>query len=125
MTKPKQNSDNKKEARIDIRATKYEKTQLQVKAKASGMSLAEYLINSGLNRRITNTTPAINKSLYLELCRQGNNLNQLTRLYSTQVATDNSFQLHPDDWATLEKIYTLLRQTLGQLQGRKTDRSVR
>lgn len=121
MTKSKQSSDNKKEARIDIRATIYEKAQLQVKAKASGMSLAEYLINSGLNRKITNTTPAINKSLYLELCRQGNNLNQLTRLHNTQISTDKSFQLHPDDRASLEKIYILLRQTLGQLQGRKTD----
>jgi len=120
MTKPKHNSDHKKESRIYIRATAKEKAQLQVKAKASGMSLAEYLINSGMNKKIANVTPAIDKSLYLELCRQGNNLNQLARLQDAQIAVSNkSFQLHPDDRAMLEKIYNLLRQTLSQLQEKK------
>ena len=120
MTKSKQNPAHKKESRIYIRATAKEKAQLQVKAKASGMSLAEYLINSGLNKKIANVTPAIDKSLYLELCRQGNNLNQLTRLRDAQIAASNkSFQLHPDDRAMLGKIYNLLRQTLSQLQEKK------
>ena len=120
MTKPKQNSGHKKESRIYIRATAKEKAQLQVKAKASGMTLAEYLINSGLNKKIANVTPAIDKSLYLELCRQGNNLNQLARLQDAQIAASNkSFQLHPDERAMLEKIYNLLRQTLSQLQEKK------
>ncbi|MEO0927024.1 MAG: hypothetical protein AAFY63_14245 [Cyanobacteria bacterium J06643_13] len=120
MTKHKQNSGHKKESRIYIRATAKEKAQLQVKAKASGVSLAEYLITAGLNKKMTNVTPAINKSLYLELCRQGNNLNQLTRLQDAQIAVSNkSFQLQPDDRATLEKIYNLLRQTLSQLQEKK------
>ncbi|WP_019505885.1 hypothetical protein [Pleurocapsa sp. PCC 7319] len=120
MTKPKQNSGHKKESRIYIRATAKEKAQLQVKAEASGMTLAEYLINSGLNKKIANVTPAIDKSLYLELCRQGNNLNQLARLQDAQIAASNkSFQLHPDERAMLEKIYNLLRQTLSQLQEKK------
>ena len=124
MSKLKNNYRYKKEfkaARIDIRATPTEKAQLQVKAKASGMSLGKYLITAGLNRKMTEVTKAIDKSLYLELCRQGNNLNRLIRLHNTQAASGKNSKLHPDDRAMLERIYNLLRQTLNQLQERKVD----
>ena len=124
MSKLKNNYRYKKEfkaARIDIRATPTEKAQLQVKAKASGISLGKYLITAGLNRKMTEVTKAIDKSLYLELCRQGNNLNRLIRLHNTQAASGKDSKLHPDDRAMLEKIYDLLRQTLNQLQERKVD----
>lgn len=124
MSKLKNNYRHQKEfkaARIDIRATPTEKAQLQVKAKASGMSLGEYLITTGLNRKMTKVTKAIDKALYLELCRQGNNLNRLIRLHNTQAASGKDFKLHPTDRAMLEKIYSLLRQILDQLQGRKVN----
>ena len=124
MSKLKNNYRHQKEfkaARIDIRATPTEKAQLQVKAKASGMSLGEYLITAGLNRKTTKVTKAIDKSLYLELCRQGNNLNQLAGIHNTQAASGKDSKLHPDDRAMLEKIYDLLRQTLNQLQERKVN----
>ena len=124
MSKLKNNYRHQKEfkaARIDIRATPTEKAQLQVKAKASGISLGKYLITAGLNRKMTEVTKAIDKSLYLELCRQGNNLNRLIRLHNTQAASGKDSKLHPDDRAMLEKIYDLLRQTLNQLQERKVD----
>ncbi|AFZ38086.1 hypothetical protein STA3757_48490 (plasmid) [Stanieria sp. NIES-3757] len=124
MTKAKQNYRYKKEfkaARIDLRATPTEKAELQLKAKASGMSLGKYLIATGLNQKSTRITPAIDKALYLELCRQGNNLDRLARLHNTQAASGNYSKLHPDDRAMLEKIYNLLRQTLNQLQGRKVN----
>ncbi|MBE9048600.1 hypothetical protein IQ255_30195 [Pleurocapsales cyanobacterium LEGE 10410] len=124
MSKLKNNYRHQKEfkaARIDIRATPTEKAQLQVKAKASGMSLGEYLITTGLNRKMTKVTKAIDKSLYLELCRQGNNLNRLAGIHNTQTASGKDFKLHPTDRAMLEKIYSLLRQILDQLQGRKVN----
>ncbi len=124
MSKLKNNYRHQKEfkaARIDIRATPTEKAQLQVKAKASGMSLGEYLITAGLNQKSTRITPAIDKALYLELCRQGNNLNQLAGIHNTQAASGKDSKLHPDDRAMLEKIYDLLRQTLNQLQERKVN----
>ena len=124
MSKLKNNYRHQKEfkaARIDIRATPTEKAQLQVKAKASGMSLGEYLITAGLNRKMTEVTKTIDKALYLELCRQGNNLNRLIRLHNTQAASSKDSKLHPDDRAMLEKIYNLLRQTLNQLQERKVN----
>ncbi len=124
MTKAKQNYRHKKEskaARIDLRATPTEKAELQLKAKTSGMSLGKYLIAAGLNQKSTRITPAIDKALYLELCRQGNNLDRLARLHDTQAASGSIYELHPDDRAMLEKIYNLLRQTLNQLQGRKVN----
>ncbi|MDJ0589577.1 MAG: hypothetical protein QNJ72_06210 [Pleurocapsa sp. MO_226.B13] len=128
MSKLKNNYRHQKEfkaARIDIRATPTEKAQLQVKAKASGMSLGEYLITAGLNRnlnrKMTEVTKAIDKALYLELCRQGNNLNQLAGIHNTQAASSKNSKLHPDDRAMLERIYNLLRQTLNQLQERKVN----
>ncbi|MGB5713944.1 MAG: hypothetical protein WBM44_23910 [Waterburya sp.] len=124
MSKLKNNYRHQKEfkaARIDIRATPTEKAQLQVKAKASGMSLGEYLITAGLNQKSTRITPAIDKALYLELFRQGNNLNQLAGIHNTQAASGKDSKLHPDDRAMLEKIYDLLRQTLNQLQERKVN----
>lgn len=124
MSKLKKNYRHQKEfkaARIDIRATPTEKAQLQVKAKASGMSLGEYLITAGLNRKMTEVTKTIDKALYLELCRQGNNLNQLAGKHNTQAASGKDSKLHPDDRAMLERIYNLLRQTLNQLQERKVN----
>ncbi|MDJ0597202.1 MAG: hypothetical protein QNJ72_45820 [Pleurocapsa sp. MO_226.B13] len=124
MTKLKNNCYHQKKfkaARIDLRATPTEKAELQLKAKASGMSLGRYLIAAGLNQKSTWITPAIDKALYLELCRQGNNLNRLARLHNTQATSGSIYKLHPDDRAMLEKIYNLLRQTLNQLQERKVN----
>ena len=121
MRKLKQNSRYKKEpkeARIHIRVTAREKELLQLKAQASGMSLGKFLIAAGLNLKSTRVTPAIDKSLYLELCRQGNDLNQLTRLQNTQAASGKGSELDPDDRATLENLRTLLNQVLTELQGR-------
>ena len=124
MTKAKQNYRHPKEfkaARIDLRATPTEKAELQVKAQASGMSLGKYLIAAGLNQKSTRITPAIDKALYLELCRQGNNLDRLARLHDTQATSDNYSKLHPDERAMLDKIYALVRQTVNQLQERKVN----
>ncbi len=124
MTKLKNNYRHQKEfkaARIDLRATPTEKAELQLKAQASGMSLGRYLIAAGLNQKSTQITPAIDKALYLELCRQGNNLARLAGIHNTQAASGNYSKLHPDDREMLEKIYALIRQTLNQLQGRKVN----
>ena len=122
MTEPKRNSCLKKEskvARIDLRATPREKAELQLKAQASGMSLGKYLITAGLNKKLTLITPAFDKALYLELCRQGNNLARLAGIHDNKTASNNCFKLDSGDRAMLEQIYTLLRQTLNQIQERK------
>ena len=102
-----------KEAQIHIRIEPEVKAQLQLKAEASGMSLGKYLINAGLKKKQPVTLLPIERALYLELCRQGNNLDQLTHLHYNQVNPPNA--LTDDDRAMLEKIYALLTQTLNQL----------
>lgn len=67
---------------IKLRVSQSEKEQAESKAKASGLSLSEFIrrqaieIPSGL-------TPKRNKEKSLQLARIGNNLNQLARWANT------------------------------------------
>ncbi|MEM9274881.1 MAG: hypothetical protein AAGA80_18250 [Cyanobacteria bacterium P01_F01_bin.143] len=120
MKKLQEQSDGKKEfkdARIHIRTTTTNKELLQLKAQEIQMSLSEFLIAAGLGLRTKQITPEINKSLYVELCRQGNNLNQLTRLQNTISASGLDPELEFDDRKTLENIQTLLEKILTKLEG--------
>ena len=119
MDKLKENSDCEKkikEARISIRTTTTKKELLQLKAKASKMSLGEFLVAAGLDLKIREVTPAIDKSLYVELCRQGNNINQLARLQNTIAASGLDPELDADDRKTLKDIRNLLDQILTKLK---------
>ena len=119
MDQLKKNSGGKnenKDARIHIRVTTKEKELLQRKAQACEMSLGKFLIAAGLNPKSIKVTPKINKSLYLELCRQGNNLNQLTRLQNTSAASGQNSELYSDDRAMLENLGRLINQVLTELE---------
>ena len=119
MNKPEKNFGRQKEnkdARINIRLTTKEKELLQRLAQASEMSLGRFLITAGLNPKSIKVTPKINKSLYLELCRQGNNLNQLTRLQNTIAASGQNSELYSDDRAMLENLCRLINQVLTELE---------
>ncbi len=118
MNKPEKNFSRQKEnknARINIRLTTKEKELLQTKAQASKMSVGRFLITAGLNPKSIRVVPEINKSLYLELCRQGNNLNQLTRLQNSQAASGKNSELDADDRAMLENLGRLINQVLTEL----------
>ena len=120
MKKLQEKSDGKKEfkdARIHIRTTTTNKELLQLKAQDFQMSLSEFLIAAGLGLRTKQITPEINKSLYVELCRQGNNLNQLTRLQNTISASGLDPELVLDDRKTLKELQTLLEKILTKLEG--------
>ena len=112
-------SDQKeiKDARIHIRTTTTKKELLQLKAQDFQMSLSDFLIAAGLGLKTKQVTPEINKSLYVELCRQGNNLNQLTRLQNTLAASGLDPELDLDDRKTLKDIRTLLEKILTKLEG--------
>ena len=107
-----------KEAQINIRITPKVKAQLKLKAKASGMNLTKYLVTAGLNKKPIKPLPEIDKHLYLELCRQGNNLNRLARLHNTEAASSVVYELHADDRAMLNETYSLLEQVLKQFLDR-------
>ena len=118
MNKPEKNFSRQKEnknARINIRLTTKEKELLQTKAQASKMSVGRFLITAGLNPKSIKVVPEINKSLYLELCRQGNNLNQLTRLQNTISASGKKAEIDADDRAMLENLGRLINQVLTEL----------
>ena len=120
MKKLKENSDDKKEikdARIHLRTTTTNKKLLQGKAQDSQMSLSDFMIAASLGLEINEVTPAIDKSLYVELCRQGNNLNQLARLQNTLAASGLDPKLDLDDRKTLKELRTLLDQILTKLEG--------
>ena len=119
MKKLKENSHDKKEikeARISIRTTTTKKELLQAKAQDSKMSLGEFLVAAGLDLKIKEVTPAIDKSFYVELCRQGNNINQLARLQNTLSASGLDPELDLDDRKTLKDIRNLLDQILTELK---------
>ena len=120
MKKLQENSSGKKEfedARIHIRTTTTNKELLQLKAQEIQMSLSEFLIAAGLGLRTKQITPEINKSVYVELCRQGNNLNQLTRLQNTIAASGLDPELVLDDRKTLKELRSLLEKILTKLEG--------
>ncbi|MDJ0902870.1 MAG: hypothetical protein QNJ55_29125 [Xenococcus sp. MO_188.B8] len=124
MNKQKQNSCCKKkakEARIQIRVTTKEKELLQSKAQACEMSLGKFLIAAGLNDESIKVIPELNKSLYVELCRQGNNLNQLARLQNTLAASGQDPELYSDDRAILENLCSLINQVLTELKKVNSD----
>ena len=119
MNKPEKNSccqKETKEARIHIRVTTKEKELLQRLAQASNMKLGEFLVTAGLNSQSIKVTPEINKSLYVELCRQGNNLPQLARLQITVAASGKNPELYSDDRAILENLCSLINQVLTELK---------
>ena len=119
MNKPEKHSccqKENKDARIHIRVTTKEKELLQRLAQASNMKLGKFLITAGLNSQSIKVTPKINKSLYVELCRQGNNLNQLARLQNTLAASGQDPELYSDDRAMLENLCSLINQALAELE---------
>ena len=119
MNKPEKNyycQKENKDARINIRLTTKEKELLQRLAQAANMKLGKFLITAGLNSQSIKVTPEINKSLYLELCRQGNNLNQLARLQNTLAASGQELELYSDDRAILENLCSLINQALAELE---------
>ena len=78
MKNRKQKKDNKTE-RIEIRVTEEEKEQLKNKAEYLNMTVSQLLLKTALSSKKINIVPSINGKLFVELCKQGNNLNQLSR----------------------------------------------
>ena len=63
---------------ITIRISEQQKNRLIKKSKTAGLSLSEYLINQGLDKKIIKIE-GLNEFI-TELRRIGNNINQLTHL---------------------------------------------
>ncbi len=65
---------------LPVRFTPTEHHEIQAKSLASSLSLSEYVRRAALQRKLPpSTAPEINRAVYEELCRIGNNLNQLVK----------------------------------------------
>ena len=65
---------------VPVRLTPEERERLKAQAQPSGMSLSEFVRRAALKRRMPpSAAPEVNRETYTQLCRIGNNLNQLMR----------------------------------------------
>lgn len=69
-----------RKAVVPIRYTTEERECLYEAARSVGLSLSEFVRRSALKRPLPKaSSPEVNRETYRELCRIGNNLNQLMR----------------------------------------------
>lgn len=88
MTRPRKQIQDLKMLQINIRVTLEEQLQIEEYSKSYGMSVTQYIRIRSLKRQLPkNSMPSINRELFIELSRIGNNLNQLTK---------KANQNHPD-----------------------------
>jgi Bacterial mobilisation protein (MobC) len=72
------NQENRKVFAIRLSPT--ERQKIEAKADLSGMKLSEYLRATALKQKIPPSVPTINREIYIELIRIGNNINQIARV---------------------------------------------
>jgi len=75
----KKSSKTKKTEKIEIRLTKEQKDLIRNKAVSVNMTISQLVIQTALSPTSITVVPSINGKLFTELCRQGNNLNQIAR----------------------------------------------
>jgi hypothetical protein len=88
MTRPRKQIQDLKMLQINIRVTLEEQLQIEEYSKSYGMSVTHYIRIRTLKKQLPkHSIPSINRELFIELSRIGNNLNQLTK---------KANQNHPD-----------------------------
>lgn len=76
MTKP----DRQKREIFSIRLSPTERQTIEAKADSAGIKLGEYIRATALKRKIPPSIPEINREIYIQLIRIGNNINQIARV---------------------------------------------
>ena len=76
MTKP----DRQKREIFSIRLSPTERQAIEAKADTAGMKLGEYIRATALKQKVPPSIPEINREIYVELIRIGNNINQIARV---------------------------------------------
>ena len=95
MKRTSSSQEEKKENRkiFSLRLSASERLELENKAAEAGLKLSEYLRQTGLRKKIRAKVPEINREMYLELGRIGNNLNQLTKNSHIALQQGNEFNI--------------------------------
>ena len=107
-------SELKKEKRknFPLRLSPSERTALEQKAKSAGLKLSPYLREAGLNKTIavkTKSVPEINRAIYVELGRVGNNINQITKAAHTSIQRGTGCNVNPTELSTLLALLKQIR----------------
>ena len=104
---------------VPIRMTTEERERLKEAAKPFGVSLSEFVRRAALKRRMPVAAVAeVNRETYAQLCRVGNNLNQLVRA----VNEGRVAQVDPKILAELKQLIKEVGfQTLGVQDDSKAD----
>lgn len=63
-----------------IRLSPSERQKIESKSDTAGMKLGEYMRSTALQQKIPRSVPTINREIYVELIRIGNNINQIARV---------------------------------------------
>ena len=80
MTRPKKHIQDLKMFQINIRVTLEEQLQIEEFSKSYGLSVTQFIRIRSLKKQLPKQTmPSINRALFIELSRIGNNLNQSTK----------------------------------------------
>lgn len=105
-----------RKAVVPIRYTTEERERLYGAARSVGLSLSEYVRRAALKRPLPKASaPEVNRDTYRELCRIGNNLNQLMRAIHEGRASGV-------DLAQLTELKTLVKDVGFQTLGASDDR---
>ena len=104
---------------VPVRLTPEERTRLQGAAKPFGVSLSEFVRRCALKRRMpAAAAPEVNRETYAQLCRIGNNLNQLMRAVNEGRASGVDLQMLSELRALVKEVGL---QTLGASDDREAD----
>ncbi len=80
MTRPRKQIQDLKMLQINIRVTLEEQIQIEEYSKCFGLSVTQFIRIRSLKKQLPkHSMPSINRELFIELSRIGNNLNQLTK----------------------------------------------
>ena len=75
MTRPKKHIQDLKMFQINIRVTLEEQLQIEEFSKSYGLSVTQFIRIRSLKKQLPkHTMPSINRALFIELSRIGNNL---------------------------------------------------
>ena len=110
MVRPKQKVVREN---YQLRLLPSERSVMEQKAREAGLKLSEYLRSAGLNRTSKiNLVPEINRKIYVELGRIGNNINQLTKAAHKSLHRGMGCNINPDELSALS---TMLKQIRSEL----------
>ena len=80
MTRPRKQIQDLKMLQINIRVTLEEQLQIEEYSKSYGLSVTQFIRVRSLKKQLPkHSIPSINRELFIELSRIGNNLNQLAK----------------------------------------------